>query len=395
MLWTAIKFKTNGREQPSMSALTTKWIEWSKGCGLSVGILAVEPVGHESFIDTAVETAPQWERLRITTSQSAWGALAPLKSHLCSLRQLDVWVSDCCAPAPYGEFDTFSIAPQLHRVRLNVPPSMFNLPWSQLTHCWLEHASVQECRDLLQLSPRLVDCTIVGPRHDPNTPTSPEADPIVTHLRTLAVRYDRPCSEFGELFQCLSLPSIEHFVVDMYGREPCIWPQVLSVMSGQSCRLTSVALVDVRATDETLFRFLSLTPALRELEIGGRRGYCKTSPRLSSDIFRQLAYKAGSKAKLVLPMLQTLRLWGLLELNCWELVNMVESRWRLQENEYTEVPARKLRSVDLQLYRELDSSILGRLRELSEEGLQLFWKLISGTYAQDRHADRHWAREWA
>lgn len=266
----------------------------------------------------------QWEDLNVAIS--ATHSLASVKHKIPNLHRITFTGGGSYNPdAPLA---TFEIAPRLRKVVLSfyIPPSMFKLPWSQLTEFRLSVTFYppRECLEILKQSSNLEKCELRMDYGDLNH----HATLLIQLPRLTYLNLVTPSMPSGFL-DCLVLPTLVELRISITHHQGS-WPstQVVDLLSRSSCSLQKLAVdivnEDSKLVDVDLVHCLEHTPLLLELDLSVR--YSATS--LTTKALKRLT-PSESNPEHIIPELRTLRIYqggGFHE----ALFDMIHARWGLE-----------------------------------------------------------------
>ncbi|KAF8640846.1 hypothetical protein AX17_000494 [Amanita inopinata Kibby_2008] len=146
---------------------------------------------------------------------------------------------------------------------LSTPASMFGLPKGQIQHIQARFVSAQECYNLLQKNPDVVDCDLEGPYLHPSFQFSEVL--TMKKLEKLCIsQYHQEC--VGVLFDSMNLPALQHL---RFGARANDVPhgQLISLVQRSGCLLKKLVLEHIDMDDTNLMAILRLVPTLTEFRI--------------------------------------------------------------------------------------------------------------------------------
>ncbi|KAJ7606228.1 hypothetical protein FB45DRAFT_1012035 [Roridomyces roridus] len=225
----------------------------------------VVPLEENSVWDLFLPLSDRWESLRIQCPNTATGRvlLDLLKATKCRLSQLAhlEFLVDNGQLSDNG-WDAFATAPRLSEVFLTdilyerYSPG-FPIPWAQIKH-YRGVPSGAEQLDILQKTPKLVECTI---GYDDSDLTHGTTMVVLPLLRRLSV-------EGASILDHITAPALQLLLADQVG---ALTPStnLLSFVRRSSCRLTTLSLAGGLFLGG-LIPLLQACPALEILLLDGR-----------------------------------------------------------------------------------------------------------------------------
>ncbi|KAJ7695755.1 hypothetical protein B0H17DRAFT_1055480 [Mycena rosella] len=225
----------------------------------------------------------QWETVKIDLMDRDAALLGKVKGRLPLLQKLTVSV--------YGESlgDTFGQAPKLRDLDVTVintsarALSPTNFPWSQLNVFRGESLSIEDCFQVLRLTPHLECCTFSGWFGDSNgLPVLPLNLPSLRSLSLLNPE------QFGWFLGALTLPGLEDLRLSILARQI---PSFCEFIYRSSCSLKQLALrTSSMLSYEALSKLWEAVPTVTHIDV---------SPGIFSDQMTRLLFEQ----KAVLPNL--------------------------------------------------------------------------------------------
>jgi hypothetical protein len=382
-LWCTIIMRLNYIKMESQTALVTAWLLRSAGCPLSIGLTCVDSIkkhGRHPAVDALVQHSCRWQNVYINGQAAFLNAFISAKGHLDGLHKLNLK-----STYDFREHlsDTFSIAPQLHRLTLCAGiPSNVELPWEQITQCSLTLIE-NSVLELLQRLTSLVDCHLhyAAYRQKPMK--------IVSHLRSLHVTGNM----YGlrRLFNKLVLPDVLTITLDLKGDTYFPRTAFLNLIHQSLCTPERLILLHASMAPDDLISCLAELPSLIELEVGVVRHLDNPNQLgcFNDTVLSRLNPRHDNPANegiCLLPRLRVLKLWGPMEFNDHTFADMVQSRWCEPLPHVT-----RLEYISLKYYREWDEEAIARLAEFRNDGLGLLLRMVpenTHEYVSDVHSNR-------
>jgi len=279
-------------------------------------------------------------------------ALATARNNLPCLEtlSLDTWEQ-------LGAVNIFEFAPKLRALYLGpqIQPLDVHVPWSQLTHL-RANTNVDKWHAVLTLVPNIVTLDVqLSTGWGDVTPTHTLPYPII-QLSQLTKLTLSPSSNLGQFFNYLSLPMLRDLC---YEGEFLRWSyqQFIALLSRSSCSLRSLTINNSDLREDELGQILEHTPELIEF----RLGTCDIP--LTANTMSRLMYQ---KVPCLVPKLRYLDFYWDVRFDHRGFVDMIESRWRLEESTISRIQTVKVRKAVC-----LDRLALIRCRQLLFEGLNL------------------------
>lgn len=372
-MWSSISIWLGPNSEYEVELMRT-WLARSAGRTLSLMIIEWRSnlKNNIPFVNMVLAHSHRWKYVDFRLSWSMIRALAGAKHHLPTLQHLSMTMnppnSDIDALL-VGPVDTFDTAPKLTSLSLHSnAPGLLALPWTQLTTIRMRTPafSLDECYDILQQSPNLVQCDLM-PEHS-TFRTDPQS---FQHncLRKLSINSATDC---GPLFDSLSLPILCDF--EYYNSNNHVWPQAqfVSLLRRSACALRRLALafpLSALAEDDLLECLEITSPSLVELALG-REG----ARNMSSGILARLTHcPIREGTQFLAPRLEILALDLYRGFDDAAFTKMVESRCRMRHHGGT-YQAAWLQTVVLEpvTHRGFNTAILKRLRGCRERGLDIY-----------------------
>ncbi|KAJ7481108.1 hypothetical protein B0H11DRAFT_2024219 [Mycena galericulata] len=314
--------------------------------------------------------APQLESLEI--HPFLWSPL---------LRELPVpWLAAAVASAPLLHSFTSQFG--------KIPRACFaQIPWGQLTFLRLEiQLSEFACLFILQSAPRLVECHLLGVRHE-LFDVLPTFDPLLPAVLPDLVTFGLSSQVgFDRLFRILQAPALRTLEITTRSTH-MRWDhaQFMAFLRRSACSITSLTIRDIfisRFTEPELYELLHhVSHSLTELAITSDIPGMPVA--IPNTLLRELAYRPSNTGQVLCPQLERLVLQiGALTTD-GELAGMLESRWA----GHLTAPARiaRLEYVDVVCSTDTHSGDLRRLNALLERGLSGRVRVANG--AQDAEKD--------
>ncbi|KAJ6455370.1 hypothetical protein C8R45DRAFT_591799 [Mycena sanguinolenta] len=154
----------------------------------------------------------------------------------------------------------FERAPKLRDVFLiYLPPSFIALPWAQLTSFTGEYLSLPNCLEVLQLTPRLIECSFgkIYLPSDVDPADVPPVDAALIHLESFRIYDTKEHRE--DLLSALTLPKLTKL-----HHLPCVPKTFIDFLSRSSPKVHELSAGRCYAT---LLEALPLIPSLAALSI--------------------------------------------------------------------------------------------------------------------------------
>jgi F-box-like len=380
-LWSSLhlKFWLEGSTPFTEIAIET-WFSRSRNCPLTFTVQGGQLA--PSLIQCLAKFSERWKHVNIYFPPSFLAYLSAVRNRLPCLQTLDLGV--CLGREGVAQVvDAFKNAPQLWAVALPncAKPSLFQLPWHQLTKLFVSGIAIEDVLSALQRCPNLVELGVVEPalsddeslRGDYTFPNRPIVD--LHQLKYLDVSLTIQTEEF---FDHLLLPAlrdlsmITHLSLDE-------WPQseFMSLLFRSSFNLTRLTFHDLGISAGELIEILQHTPLLVEFD------FITYYFARDDSLMKRLIYDADSDEEnpCLIRKLEVLTFRNDLFNNLsfvWDLVN---SRWFPDESG-SEDESRSnlrepscLRKVILHIWEdkveEFEKTIMPLLSECGDEGLDI------------------------
>jgi F-box-like len=328
-LWSSLSLEIRTANYESSLSLAKSWLSRSGGCPLKLRILCFDRSRNLQFlVDTILPLCHRWQNLYIVVLFAEIDDFVAAIGHVPRLEMLDLSVLDSpdfltTRPLPVRIFES---APKLRNVCLSdgIIPHGVQLPWDQLTEFRVGLCGVYDCLEALTWLPNLVkfgvDLAIV------KTPPSGAIHHVIQlpHLTTMTLF---PRVNPGYFFDHLALPSLADF--EYYDEVGCTWKQrqFISLLLRSSCSLRRLCLAAPRSMKEHhLIQVLEHTPDLRELHVAPLSMSSSALARLT----RQTTN--NENAPCLVTKLHTFKIFHQLHFDAEALADMVESRWRLEDD---------------------------------------------------------------
>ena len=363
--------------------LTRTWLKRSAGHNLSLRVVEWRPniKSNLPVVNLLLGSSHRWSYADLRLSWSMLHAMENAKYDLAALEHLSIEMNP-----PAGDEEsllvvpvhTFKTAPRLNGLSLhsNAPPSMLVLPWAQLTKIRMRSRvfSLDDCYDILQQSPNLVQCDMM-----PQSSTFRDSPTPLqhSHLHKLSIHSSTDC---GPLFEALSLPALDDF--EYRNSDDHGWPQAqfVSLLRRSRCALRRLVLSFPAAAldeDEVMECLEVTSPSLVELTLGR-----ECARNVSASILARMTHPAPEGAKLLAPRLEALALDLYRDFDDRAFAGMIASRRRIRPQTGKDRVA-WLQTVVLEpvTHRGFDAMTLEHLRKCREGGLDIY--MVETTEAGD------------
>ena len=259
-LWSSLGFES-GFIPSSVTGIET-WLTRAGSCPLTLSFAGGKY--PSSLFWCLMKFSERWENVHFCFPvRSLLCELSAAKGKFSSLRNLELRL--------FGRWtrvvDAFEVAPQLRSVslphRMYMKPSLFRLPWHQLTKLVVAGITVVEMLGMLRCSPNLMEFHIT----EQDCQDYPDAYldiPIVTlnQLQTLNIRYP---TQPHNIFERLTLPALR----DLTMTRTLHWPrsEFMTFLSRSSCSLTRLQVHNSVSSAAQLIEILDNMPLLVEMDI--------------------------------------------------------------------------------------------------------------------------------
>jgi hypothetical protein len=398
-LWTSLRLNLRhdviGTDAFALAAHS--WLLRSGALPISLTILSsCEPTKWfpDRIIRAIMPFAPRWRTLQLVMPSFALASFSTILGQLPLLERLEL---EIYSPTPI-RFTTIE-APRLSSLRLSyvlfVNDSI--VLWKQLTCLEFERQNLGTCLKIIDLIPSLLSLHFKAVFHYPLQLLS--QDVVVSNIRFLSLK-EVSSGTMAMLFSKLTLPELSELSLSD-NQDP--WP--CAEFTGVACRsqfkirkLTlkyvkriyydqfpaiAEGMKDVEELDLSFFTaFGQRHPPRAEVDVI----HCLTSPLLPplTEVRPDGATVMPQTLYPTFPKLQVLTLDGVSRVHDQALVNMIESRWKVEPC-VDEVS--RLRLVNFRERRCWDAVQVQRLEEFFEQGLKV-WVGGSGVFAA-RRCNRH------
>ncbi|KAJ6630241.1 hypothetical protein B0H10DRAFT_1983751 [Mycena sp. CBHHK59/15] len=267
----------------------------------------------------------------------------------------------------------FRDAPKLHDVVLKNPLALWRLPWIQLTRLQYDADAAADGLRVVQLCPRLVECSLDKLR----VPADVDLSPFYpsSKLRSLRLAVDTRRAQAGEsivhsFFACLTTPIL--ISLEVVGQ----WSPVdfTKFLSRTQCQLENLTLGTGYMKDDKIILVLESLPLLKTLVLDADVGTSRQLQNrvITDKLLRRLTFFPDSDS--LLPCLTHLALRTAVNFEDQVLVDVIESRWTPWVAELYGMPVSRLASFDLQLRgkkEHLAPFTVEQFRELFADGLRI------------------------
>jgi hypothetical protein len=307
----------------------------------------------------------RWYDIHLCIPQPVMQALSSAKNRLPRLQKL------CIVGSMDESINTFEYTPQLHHLHLSaaITPSIIKIPWNQLRYFNTGWRRVDNCLELLQLTPNLEECTVAPPRMDSPSPHPPVH---LSHLRTINIHGNAP-----RLLEKLLLPNLRELVVDLGGHSLTSASQLISFLSRCSLEFLSFNAALNQLSDLDMIRILETCSSLEQFDLRGRATFCMSK----TFIARLACYRDRENSDMpqLVPKLHTITVDYIP--SCFDMLafaDAIESRMTLSGEDSASANAlvSELKTVEIRYIpergaSELDPTVLSRLRRLKDNGLRI------------------------
>ncbi|KZP18890.1 hypothetical protein FIBSPDRAFT_1045829 [Athelia psychrophila] len=358
------------------------WLPHSKDCPLSIVIM--DHISNQdtwnALLDILLPQSGRWKHAIIYIQHET--DFSKVKNNLPLLETLKI---NIVSNITLDLADAFQIVPLLRDVNMNVNRirGVFQLPWTQLSSFNASKCSVRQSLALLRMMPNIVSFTVklINEEMNQHIPNDPSIDPPLrlSKLESLDLSHGAGIDHF---FDRLELPSLESFSFVEYNEDlPTGWSaSLVSLIQRSSCDSIRAFRITAETTGSqaSVEDVIRVCPKLEHLHLGNldpsiRSGYDKVIQSLTVT-----SLSIGTRPN-VAPALHKLCLEYAEGLDTHSLVNMLDSRWRV-DREMAERPVARLKDVILDVP---DATVFGtgelyRLRELSAEGLNIDVQVAEG-----------------
>ncbi|KAJ6490477.1 hypothetical protein DFH09DRAFT_1377351 [Mycena vulgaris] len=259
--------------------------------------------------------------------------------------------------------------------------SLFQLPWSQLTHLRIGDESLGSCRKILLQCSNLVSGHFITSHHWDFGEEAVQS-PVVAlpFLRTLSITLSdglEPTDETGGIevfFLPLALPSLQTLHLEFDPETDDYWPtDVFSQFQSRSPNIEEISLIFCQIESEGFLALLRHAPALTMLHLE----CCWNC--ITTDVLAALRYDGGdSSSGPLVPKLQDIHLEYIgprFEESLFE--DAIRSRWWTDErappgaSPPRVVPLKKVLFLAADAECDLSTALKARMRELVGQGLDL------------------------
>ncbi|KDQ61995.1 hypothetical protein JAAARDRAFT_190695 [Jaapia argillacea MUCL 33604] len=364
---------------------------------LSTCLILRNLLGGRDLVDSVVRHAPRWNSFSIHLGLDVdWSPLEPLlqigDGALNQLKEVRLFREIDLQPHAsfLQEITALKTAPSLTSVTIGLSwrPTVFALPWSQLTYLKFEggYFHTNSISDLFDILPKCSQLTHFSfsvrygdPDHPPFPPPGSRGLITLPKLQSLHLDYTLPD---GYLLCHLIVPNLNQFIyvphVDDYDQSSL----ASATLGFQSCLQRSLCAITTleftpEGTPPDVFRFLDCLPSIRNI----RLHLGSTSPRHTLDIIRYLSgpnsipsdQTSGSPN---LPMLESITISGPHDSHSVveALVSMARFRCGLSSessDSFTDVTSPTTRLVFASFNKGLFTTLAPRLEECVAAGLRL------------------------
>ncbi|KAJ7127899.1 hypothetical protein C8R44DRAFT_851161 [Mycena epipterygia] len=161
-LWDSLTIEWRYHETRDLKSLAELWSSrHGRRTANTLRMHCVHPWSNDQFETLMLDAIPRWLNLELAMQADIAGKCFRTVQSLPLLQTLDIRLLDLIDIE--DRLFVFSNAPALHTAHLHgyIPPSLFILPWHQLTDFLGENYTVDECLDVLRQSPCLIKCSFI------------------------------------------------------------------------------------------------------------------------------------------------------------------------------------------------------------------------------------------
>jgi hypothetical protein len=371
-LWSTICVNfDNTRDFEAASNLIFTWLSRSGALPLSLTLIADAddrlPMAH-LVLEWIMAYAPRWENLELCASRALQDMILAKPGLFPNLRWLEMWMpmEENTPDQPItifaSELKTFCIKWPFILDR--------NYPWQDLNYREITEQRLGHCLSLIGSAPILQTCTIEGFEgylDSFNDISLPSSYRLRSNLRSLHLH--QLCFNLAAyVLSSLILPRLTelHLVCPSHA-QPQIELAYLAYRSQFHLRKLVLRCDNMKCMG--CGQFSASLQGLEQLDYLEELEMCFSgdSSWENKQLIQRLTYWRRG-AQVLLRSLQVLKLHGLSKTNQAALVDMIESRWRVDPS--VDRIAR-LRSVSLRYFWNGNEHQMERLRKLSRQGLEV------------------------
>jgi hypothetical protein len=374
-LWASFSLTIRPKYLKTDVVLAKAWLARAGTCPLTICLSnkgfyqnAMKPL-----MDVFLLHCEQWYDIYLSVPLQVLRSLAPAKHRLPRLQKL------------YLDFDLeetisiFEFAPQLRSLQLTTSlapgPSMAKVPWNQIEYLDMGNCQLDQCLDLLRVTPNLEKCAVRLSHSEPRHSHSPVQ---LLRLRSLAI-----FSDPRNLIDKLLLPNLSEISINTRNILDAPWtttPQLISLLS--QCSLAKLSLnVNKPPSDDVMIQILQTCPSLVELDLRGNCSRCMTRSFLKQFAFGR--DREDSITEQLAPMLHTMKVdYSLGHFNIHDFADAIQSRIISSSNCIASDHIARLQAVEIS-FEHISSffdpkpvaTIIPRVRQLREIGLEITFLL--------------------
>ncbi|KIM84159.1 hypothetical protein PILCRDRAFT_818480 [Piloderma croceum F 1598] len=373
-LWASFSLTIRPKYLKTDVVLAKAWLARADTCPLTICLSSKDCYQNtmKPLMDVFLLHCEQWYDIYLSVPLQVLHSLAPAKDRLPRLQKL------------YLNFDLeetisiFKFAPRLRWLRLTTSlapgPSMAKVPWNQIEYLDMGNCQLDQCLDLLRVTPNLEKCAVWLSHSEPRRSHSPVQ---LLRLRSLAIIGDP-----SNLIDKLLLPNLSEISITALGAPWTATHQLTSLLS--QCSLAKLSLCsDEPPSDDVMIQILQTCPSLVELNLRGNCSQCMTRSFLEQ--FASDRDREDSITKQLVPMLHTIKVdYSLGYFNIHDFADAIQSRIVLSGNCVASNAIARLQAVTIEhissfFDSNVDSNatcatIIPRLRQLRREtGLEIIF----------------------
>jgi hypothetical protein len=270
-LWSSMELDLeNNKIDP---ILVNQWLDRSGSLPLSIcALLQCEDYDHTAVVimHAIAQHSERWLNIAFELPMFCYDSFKHDKCSLPNLQHIFIgkesWEAD-----EFSRFDIFSVTPQLRSLSLKGADVFdFVLSTKNLTKLRIEAERIDACMDILQRSPRIIECAFV---HIQDTTASIKHS-LSNQLQLLDLGFPEEYDgSITEIFNALTIPALRKLRIHVDGQ----WfptNSFISLMTRSSCSLQTLTLefssvgLDLNP-DDKLLKCLDAIPSLQELTLIG------------------------------------------------------------------------------------------------------------------------------
>jgi hypothetical protein len=254
--------------------LVEQWIK--RSCGLPLSIWAFLVYDTEEFHASSVaimhviaQHSQRWCNIVLDLPFFCYESLEHIKGHLPNLQSIAIdheYSGLSEQRDTVFQFTMFSDTPLLRSLTISRLEELnqFAFPTDNLTKLRLLHQPINESLEMLQRSPRLIQCDFIDIQGHANAQL---IHILADQLESLKLMFfnDYP-DRISDVFDALTIPALRELFFDAEG---FYFPHssFISLITRSSCSLQTLTLKFIRISDDELLEVLQVVPSLQKLSL--------------------------------------------------------------------------------------------------------------------------------